>query len=126
MQALTAPLFKSIALGGVLLALTAVSATRHHPTKHRLRLHAIDRPHEFYLTKFRRGDVRASYAKNETIVWKTDALVFDGCHWRGIETLVPTSSREFAYAYEEEIISCEPGSTPTRKTPRKGTVTVED
>ena len=126
MHALTAPLYKSIALGGVLLALTAVQVMRPHPTKHRLRLHAIDRPHEFYLTKFRRGDVRASYDKGETLVWKTDALVFDGCHWRGIETLVPTSEREFAYAYDEQIIACEPGATPTRKTPRTGTVSVED
>jgi hypothetical protein len=125
MHAITAPLFKSIALGGVLVGLTVLQVATA-PVKHRLRLHAVDRPHEVYITRFARGDVRAVYQPGETLVWKTRAEVFDGCIWQGIETLVPLSDREFSYRYDERIESCSPGATPTRKTPRDGTVTVED
>src|SRR5258705_4268408 len=125
MHAITAPLFKSIALGGVLLGLTVLQVATQ-PTKHRLRLHAVDRPHEIYITRFARGDVRAAYQPGQALVWKTRAEVFDGCIWVGVETLVPVNDHEFKYWYDERIESCAPGATPTKKTPRAGTVTVED
>ena len=60
------------------------------------------------------------------VTFKTRAQVYDGCRWLGVETLIPRDERSFDYDYSEYILSCEPGATPARKTPRKGLVTIED
>jgi hypothetical protein len=128
-HALTAPVFKSIALAGLALGLgVAASSLSPERVTHRLALHAVDAPDAIYLSVFRNGDIRVRFDGDEihAITFKTYATVFDGCRWLGIEKLVPRDERSFDYDYSERILSCEPGATPTRKTPRKGIVTVED
>ncbi len=127
--ALTTPVFKSIALAGLVLGLgVAAKSLAPEPATHRLRLHAVDQPNAIYLTVFRRGDIRVRFDGGELhpITFKVRASVSDGCRWLGIERLVPRDERSFYYDYSERILSCEPGATPFVKTPRKGLVTVED
>jgi len=128
-HALTAPVFKSIALAGLALGLgAAASSLSPERVTHRLALHAVDKPNEIYLTVFRHGDIRVRFDGEEIhpLMFETRAFVFDGCRWLGIERLIPRDARSFDYDYSERILGCEPGATPTRKTPRKGIVTVED
>jgi hypothetical protein len=128
-HALTAPVFTSIALAGLALGLSAVAPSAEPaPATHRLRLHAVDAPDAIYLSVFRDGDIRVRFRGSSIhpITFRVRAKVFDGCRWLGIETLTPRDARSFDYDYSERILSCEPGATPTGKTPRKGIVTVED
>jgi hypothetical protein len=126
--ALTAPVFKSLALAGLALgAGIAASSTSSHCATHRLSLHAVDRPNTVYLSVFRDGDIRVCFdGELQPITFKTYARVSDGCRWLGIEKLVPRDERSFNYDYSETILSCQPGADPAIKTPRKGIVTVED
>jgi hypothetical protein len=127
--ALTAPVFKSIALAGLALGLgVAASASSTEPVTHRLRLHAVDEPDAIYLSVFRNGDISLRFddGKLHPIKFKVRASISDGCRWLGIETLIPRDERSFDYDYSERILSCEPDATPARKTPRKGVVTIED
>ncbi|HSK02239.1 MAG TPA: hypothetical protein VK932_13395 [Kofleriaceae bacterium] len=127
--ALTTPVYKSIALAGLVLGLgVAAKSLAPEPVTHRLRLHAVDRPNTIYMTVFRHGDIRVRFdeGKLHPITFKVRATVSDGCRWLGIEKLVPRDDRSFNYDYSERILSCEPGATPYIKTPRKGIVTVED
>jgi hypothetical protein len=128
-HALTAPVFKSIALAGLALGLgAAASSLSPDRVTHRLALHAVDEPNAIYLSVFRNGDIRVRFDGDElhAITFKTRAYVSDGCRWLGIEKMVPRDERSFDYDYSERILGCEPGATPFRKTPRKGIVTVED
>lgn len=128
-HASAAPVFKSIALAGLALGLgVAASSPSPDPATHRLALHAVDAPDAIYLSVFRNGDIRVRFGGDaiHPITFRTYASVFDGCRWLGIETLVPRDERSFHYDYSERILSCEPGATPTRKTPRTGIVTIED
>lgn len=126
MQALLAPVLKSIVLGGIGIG---VALGFHHGgdgrVTHRLRLHAIVEPNAIYLTEFDQGDIKLDYVKDKTLTFSNETTYY-GCHWLGMETLIPVNDREFAYVYDEVVMSCEPGATATRKTPRTGTVTVED
>jgi hypothetical protein len=128
LQALTTPALKSVLLGGIVLGMGLFAGHRDHAVTHRLALHAVDEPNSFYLTAWRDGDVKVQFdtAELREITFKVRASVYDGCEWLGTETLVPIDSRTFAYDYRETILSCEPGATPLRKTPRTGTVTVDD
>lgn len=130
LSALTTPVFKSIALAGLALGVAAAAASygATESVTHRLRLHAVDEPDALYLSVFRNGDIRVRFDDGELhpITFKVTASIFDGCRWLGIEKLTPRDERSFHYDYSERILSCEPGATPTRKTPRKGIVTVED
>jgi len=134
LQALSAPMFKSIALAGLGLGLgiAAVASSSSHggacPVTHRLALHAVERPNEVYLSAFRNGDIRLTFndGKIQAVTLKTYASVFDGCRWLGIERLTPIDERSFHYDYSERILDCDPDAVPTRKTPRQGIVTVED
>ena len=127
-QALTTPVFRSMAVGGVLLVL-AISqggaATKSHGR--RLVLHAESRPHALYLTAWRHGDVAMPYDGDELVplTFTTRASVSDGCRWLATETLVPIGARRYAYRYDETLLECDPGATPCIKTPRTGYVTVE-
>lgn len=128
-SALTAPVFKSLALAGLALGVGITASSMSSPcVTHRLSLHAVDRPNSVYLTVFRDGDIRVRFDGNELqpITFKTYARVSDGCRWLGIEKLVPRDARSFNYDYSETILSCQPGADPAIKTPRKGIVTVED
>jgi len=128
-HALTAPVFKSIALAALALGL-GVAATSQAPKRvtHRLSLHAVDRPGAVYLTVFRDGDIRVRFDGEQLhpMTFKVHASVSDGCRWLGTETLVPRDERSFDYEYSEQILDCDPDATPCIKTPRKGIVTVED
>lgn len=134
-QALTAPVLRSVVLGGALLGLGLAGAslglgtdTSCASVSHRLTLHAAEAPDAVYLSRFRNGDIRISFARGElrTLRFETRATVFDGCRWLGIERLVPRDDRSFYYSYNERILSCRPGATPTTKTPRRGIVTIVD
>lgn len=125
-QALTSPVYRSIAVGGLLLALSlAYGRPAHRP---RLVLHAASNPHAIYLTAWRDGDVQMNVEPGslEPLMFTTKAWVNDGCRWLGIETLDPLGPRVYAYRYDEIILGCNPGAVPYWKTPRTGTVTVED
>jgi hypothetical protein len=134
LQALSTPMFKSIALAGLGLGLgiaaAASSPSRCCPERvtHRLSLHAIERPNEVYLSAFRNGDIRLTFdgRKLHAVTLKTYASVSDGCRWLGIERLTPRDGRSFHYYYSERMLDCDPDATPARKTPRQGIVTVED
>lgn len=129
--ALTAPVYKSIALAALALGVGAAASSLYsssEPVTHRMRLHAVDEPNAIYLSVFRNGDIRVRFDGGELhpLTFKVRATISDGCRWLGIETLVPRDERSFDYDYSERILACEPGATPARKTPRKGVVTIED
>jgi hypothetical protein len=126
--ALASPLFRSVAVGGLLLALSVSArvATRPHH-KHHLVLHTYAQPGAFYLTAWRHGHVAAP-SDGDALVplrFTTVASVNDGCRWQGIETLEPIDGHRYAYRYDETILSCEPDAVPFVKTPRTGLVTIE-
>ncbi len=129
LQVLTTPALKSLLLGGIVLGMGALYAnTSCDRVTHRLALHAIEEPNSFYLSAWRDGDVNVAFDSSElrSITFTVRASVYDGCEWLGTETLVPIDDKTFAYDYSETILSCEPGATPLRKTPRTGLVTIED
>jgi hypothetical protein len=125
-QALTSSVFRSIAVGGLLVALSL--AYGHSTRSHRLVLHAVDRPDCVYVTAWRHGDVRLAVdpGKLAPLRFTTRAWLSDGCRWLGRETLHPIGPRAYSYRYDEVILGCEPDAEPFLKTPRVGTVTVED
>jgi|SRR5215510_5969011 len=125
-QALTSSVYRSVAVGGLLLALSL--AFGHSTRSHRLALHAVDEPNCVYLTAWHRGDVRLEVdpGKLTPLRFSTRAWLSDGCRWLGRERLDPIGPRTYAYRYDEIILSCDPDAEPYLKTPRTGTVTVED
>jgi hypothetical protein len=124
--ALTSPVYRSVAVGGLLLALSLAYGRSHQA--HRLRLHAVDEPSCVYVTAWRRGDVRIDVepGKLTPLRFTTRAWLSDGCRWLGKERLDPIGPRTYAYRYDEVILGCEPDAEPYLKTPRTGTVTIED
>jgi hypothetical protein len=126
-QALTSSLYRSVAVGGLLLALS-VAQFRSKPRVHHLALHAVAQPGALYLTKWSHGRVSATIKGHKLVplTFETRALINDGCQWLGTERLMPIDDHRYAYRYDETILDCEPGATPYIKTPRTGIVTVED
>jgi hypothetical protein len=126
-QALASPVFRSIAVGGLLLALTvgALAARPHH--RRHMVLHTYAEPGAVYLTAWRHGAVTVPFDGDELVplTFTTVALVGDGCRWLGTETLRPIGKGRYAYRYDETILECLPDATPCRKTPRTGLVTIE-
>lgn len=92
----------------------------------RLELHAPKRCDAIYLTQWERGDVYVTLKDGAArpIEFTKRARVWDGCEWVGIETLTPDGPNRYHYRYDERVLSCEPGATPTNKTPRTGYVLV--
>ena len=128
-QALTSSLYRSIAVGGLLLAALAVAHARGpKPHKHHLALHAVDQPGALYLTRWHNGPVRVSIEGDKLVPLRFSmiASINDGCRWEGIETLMPIDNHRYFYRYDEKILECEPGADPYIKTPRTGLVTIED
>ncbi len=127
-QALTSSLGRSVAVAGLLLALTVAYSRGAKPHKHHLALHAVDQPGALYLTAWRNGMVSVSIEGGKLVPLRftMKASINDGCRWKGIETLMPIDSHRYFYRYDEEILACEPGADPYIKTPRTGLVTVED
>jgi hypothetical protein len=126
--------WKTLLVGAVALAtMTGLAATRHHhchahqPTVHRLALDAPVRPHAFYLTAWDQGDVTVAFDGDpQPMKITTRALMDDGCHWVATETLTPADATHYAYSYDEEKTSCDPGGDPEMyiTTPRTGVVTI--
>ena len=131
-QALTSPVFRSIAVGGVLLVLAVfqsgqvgIGATKQTHGR-RMVLHARSAPNAIYLTAWRNGPVAVPFDGDELVplTFTTRASVSDGCRWLATETLVPIGPTRYSYRYEETLLDCDPGATPYVKTPRTGCVTV--
>lgn len=130
LQAVESPLLKVAAVAGAagivaMLALGSSSTTcGASRTAQRLVLHAPEAENAIYLTAWRNGDVHVWVPDGErqTITFQTRARVWDGCQWLATETLVPSGPDLYMYSYEETVLSCEPGATPTSKTPRTGFV----
>ena len=127
-QALTSSLYRSVAVGGLLLALSVAQFRSKQSHVHHLALHARAQPGALYLTEWRNGNVAVSIEGKRLVplTFSTFASIDDGCRWQGIETLVPIDDHRYAYAYDEAILDCDPDATPYIKTPRTGIVTVED
>lgn len=130
LSAVTSPLLGSMLIGGLVLGLGAVAREVEidQPVTRTLRLHAVDKPNEFYLSAWRDGrDIQVTFPDEElrAVTFRVRASITDGCRWQGTEQITPIDDRTFHYDYSEIILSCEPGATPTTKTPRQGTVTVE-
>jgi len=127
-QALTSSLYRSIAVAGLLLALTVAYARGSKPHTHHLALHAVKQPGALYLTAWRNGMVSVPIEGGKLVPlrFSMKAWINDGCRWKGIETLMPIDNHRYFYRYDEEILECEPGADPYIKTPRTGLVTVED
>lgn len=125
-QALTSPVYRSVAVGGLLLALSL--ALGPSPRPHRLVLHAVDEPSSIYVTAWRHGEVRLEVepGKLTPLGFSTRALLPDGCQWLGREWLDPIGPRTYAYHYDEVVLGCDLDAEPWSETPRIGTVTVED
>jgi hypothetical protein len=127
-QALTSPVFRSLAVGVVVLVLSIAQISAKQPHARRLVLHARSSPHALYLTAWRHGDVAMPYEGDKLVplTFTTRASVSDGCRWLATETLVPIGAARYAYRYDETLLECDPGATPCIKTPRTGFVTVEE
>jgi hypothetical protein len=121
------PFGKSIALGGVLLVATAL-VPHDRAVTHRLALHAPEEADAYYLSAWHDGDIQLTFHDGELhpITFHIRASITDGCRWLATETLDPIDGKTFAYHYSEEILACDPGAKPARKTPRSGIVTVVD
>ena len=126
-QALTSPVFRSLAVGGVVLGLSIAMAAKQPHGRH-LVLHAPSAPHALYLTAWRHGPVAMPYEGEELVplTFTTRASVSDGCRWMATETLVPVGPARYMYRYDETLLECDADATPCIKTPRTGYVTVED
>ncbi|MBA3456880.1 MAG: hypothetical protein H0T42_27570 [Deltaproteobacteria bacterium] len=128
-QALTTPLLKSVVLGTLMVTAGAIyAASTDHSVTHRLVLNTTEEPGAIYLSEWKVRDVTATFDDGELrpITYTITADMFDGCRWRAVETLVPIDDKTFSYDYSETILSCVEGAVPMIKTPRIGTVTLED
>jgi hypothetical protein len=128
LQAVEAPLLKMAAVAGAALLVGAFAMPRHHAdVVQRLSLHAPEEPGALYLTAWSDGDIYVTLhdGKMKPMEFQTRAFINDGCEWLATETLIPDSADRYSYSYDETILSCEPGATPARKTPRTGFVIVE-
>ena|SRR6185436_11569463 len=127
-QALVSPVFRSIAIASVLLALAVTGLAANSQHTRRLVLHAVERPGELYISAWSDGPIAVPFSGKELIplTYKTRAYVTDGCRWLGTETLIPMSDGRYFYDYSETLLGCRPGATPCVKTPRTGIVTIEE
>ena len=126
LQAVEAPLLKAGLAGAAVLAGMLALAPTDTALIQRLELHAPEEVGALYLTQWDRGDVyvRLENGMARPLVFQTHAFVNDGCEWLATERLVPNGPDRYDYSYSEEILSCEPGARPYRKTPRTGYVRV--
>jgi len=129
LQAVELPLLKAALAGAAVIAgMVAFTPEKPATVTQRLELHAPEEANALYLTAWDRGDVFVTLTdgKSRPLKFQTHAFINDGCEWLATEKLVPTGPDRYAYSYDEEILSCQPGATPARKTPRTGFVLVVD
>jgi len=131
MQAFVAPVGKSLLVAAAAVGALAVIPHRHHHRHHhhhhRLVLHAQSNPDALYLSAWMDGpvDVDIDADHLQPLKFEMRAHVTDGCRWHGWETLTPSGDHRYAYAYDEERLSCSPHPIPTIRTPRTGWVEVQ-
>jgi hypothetical protein len=128
MDALSAPLFRSLLVGVLATAsIAAVTSSGDDSVTRRLSLHSIEERNSYYLSAWEDGDVHVTFPDSELhgVVFYSRARLTDGCRWTGIEKLTPISGNAFFYEYSESITECKAGAKPYRKTPRTGMVTIE-
>lgn len=132
LHAVQAPVLKLIAVAGASVAAVAgfsgKTCCSQEVTQHLL-LHAPEKPNAIYLTAFEndRTTVTLKEAGSYRITFQTRATLPDTCEWIATEVLVPIDEDRYAYSYDEQMLSCEPGAEPRYiATPRTGLVTVED
>ena len=129
MQALEVPVGKSLLIAALAIAAFAVIPhhRHHHHHKHKLVLHAVSNPHALYLSAWMDGPVEVELDPDhlQPLHFEMRAHVSDGCRWRGWETLTPSGDHRFAYAYNDEKLSCSPHPLDTVPTPRAGWVEVQ-
>ena len=122
------------AVAGAALAVGVIAAPSPHRcgdhVVQRLELHAYEQPGAYYATAFRDGDVFVTLHDGEAkpLVFKHRVYspFGDRCHWLATEKLYPEGPHRYLYTYDEEILSCAPGATPSLRTPRTGYVVVVD
>lgn len=138
LHALTAPLGKTIAVGGLAVLALAVAGRPHHePHGRRLVLHAEARPTATYLTVFQHDELRMAddgrplaplvFRNNGNVgAHCTTTTQAPACHWVGTERLEPIDEHTYAYSYTEQLLGCDDGAVQNCiDTPRTGYVTVE-
>ena len=139
LHALTAPLGKTIAVGGLAVLALALAGRPHHEQSHgrRLVLHAEARATATYLTVFQHNELRTADDGKplSTLVFRNTGNVGStctttretpACHWVGTERLEPIDEHTYAYSYTEELLGCDDGAEQNCiDTPRTGYVTVE-
>jgi len=138
LHALTAPVGKTLAIGGLVLALAAISRPHEQHHGRRLVLHAEARPEATYLTVFHDNQLfmKSDGRALSTLIFTTRGNVgahckavaeAPACHWVGTEQLVPINAHEYSYSYTEELLGCDEGAVQACiDTPRTGIVTVEE
>jgi hypothetical protein len=129
MQALVAPVGKSLLIAALAVGAFAVlphRSHRHHH-HHRLVLHAVSNPDALYLSAWMDGpvDVELDADHLRPLHFEMRAHVTDGCYWHGWETLTPSGDHRYAYAYNDEKLACSPHPIATEPTPRTGWVEVQ-
>jgi hypothetical protein len=118
-----------VLVGGAALALGVLflpRAAASSPGMYRLVLHAPEESGAFYLSAWGDGEVFVASSDQKSITFVRRGDEHDGCSWQGTEKLTRKAAHLYAYDYSETILSCKPGATPFRKTPRTGIVTVEN
>jgi len=131
LQALEAPVLKLAAVAGAALAVSAfIPHHSHHvraKTPHHLTLHAPVNPSATYWTVFENGPVDLMLPDGTFQIEVTGHYI-DGCDWKGIETFTPIDEHRYAYAYDEQLLSCDPDGDPSRtiRTPRTGYVSIDE
>jgi hypothetical protein len=130
MQAFEVPVGKSLLIAALAVGAFAVvphGRHHHHHHHHRLVLHAVSNPDALYLSAFTDGpvDLELDADHLRPLKFEMRAHVSDGCRWRGWETLTPSGDHRYAYAYNDEKLSCSPHPLDTVPTPRTGWVEVQ-
>jgi hypothetical protein len=126
MQAVTAPVFRSVAVGALMLALGAAASARKTNHRVHLALDTVWKLDSLYLSAWADGDdvqITIDGAPRPFTITER-AWISDGCRWEGTETLVPTDEGHYAYTYEDHILECKPHARPCTPSHRTGIVTV--
>lgn len=132
LHAVQAPVLKLVAVAAASAAAIAgfggSKCDKGDVTQH-LVLYAPEKPHAIYLTAFENdhATVTVKEAGSYRIMFQTRATLSDSCRWLATEILTPIDDHRYAYSYDEEMLSCDPGAEPQYvATPRTGVVVVED
>ncbi|HEU0034045.1 MAG TPA: hypothetical protein VFQ53_25635 [Kofleriaceae bacterium] len=128
--AVETPVVKMAAVAGLAIAGALAFGPSHaateHPLVQRLTLHAPIQPNAIYLTAWADGDIYVTTedGRPHELTFEMKLFTNDGCQWLGTEHLTPIDDATYAYSYDEQMLSCEPGAIPQYiATPRTGLVT---